>query len=76
MKISATGIHNAAEALGRVAKAAVKGDEVLVDKATKQKRLSICEGCSYLDGMQCSLCECLVRAKVLLATEQCPKGNW
>jgi len=76
MKLTGVGVRNAVAAAVRVAYTAIKGDQLLVDPATKKKRFSICEGCEYRDGIQCSICECLVRAKTMLTTETCPKGKW
>lgn len=60
----------------RAANAAAHGDPVLADKSTKQKRLSICRNCDYFDDGQCQECLCLVRGKVILATESCPRNYW
>lgn len=76
MKITKTGISNFAGAVGRVAERAAAGESLLVDSSTKKKRLSLCQSCEYLDGMQCAVCECLVRAKTMLASETCPKNKW
>ena len=74
----ATGIGNAAKAAKRAAKAALKGEEVFVDRATKMERLETCLSCPLLSGKDttCSMCRCNVRKKVRFATEECPAGKW
>jgi hypothetical protein len=53
------------------------GGDKIVDAATKQKRMSLCEGCEYRVGVQCFKCDyCLIRAKTLLPSEFCPVGKW
>jgi hypothetical protein len=76
MKVTKTSVKTAAKAALRVAGQLAKMKSVLVPEATKQKRLSICEACGYRDGMQCSKCLCLIRAKTMLSTETCPDGKW
>ncbi len=76
MKLTKEGIKNAAAAVGRVVVAAARNDGLLVDQLTKQKRLDLCMTCDNNVAMQCQLCECLVRAKTMLATESCPDNKW
>jgi len=47
----------------------------VVDKATLDKRLEICNGCEYWNGLGCKKCNCTA-AKLGLATESCPIGKW
>ena len=76
MKITKTGVANFVGATGRIAGAALAGDQILVDSDTKHKRLDICKTCTHNVGNQCQVCECLIRAKIMLTTETCPKGKW
>jgi hypothetical protein len=76
MKVTPHGVGNFAKAAGRVAAKLAKMQSVLVDETTKNKRLSICQQCEYLENLQCTECECLVRAKAMLSTESCPKNKW
>lgn len=76
MKITPKGVINFLGATGRIAEAAIDGDQILVDSDTKNKRLEICKSCTHNVENQCEVCECLIRAKALLATETCPKGKW
>jgi len=76
MKITTQGVSNFVGAAGRIAKAAIKGDQMLVDSLIKNKRLDICKTCEHNAGNQCDICECLIIAKTILATETCPKGKW
>lgn len=76
MKITSKGVKNLAGAVGRAADRVIRREILLVDSSTKKKRLSVCHGCEYLSDMQCSVCECFVLAKTMLASESCPKGKW
>lgn len=76
MKITSKGVKNFAAAVTRIANKTIHGESVLIDIPTRKKRMSICEACEYLVEMQCSRCECLVRAKTMLRTEKCPEGKW
>jgi hypothetical protein len=76
MKITGTGVKNFAGAVGRVADRALRNEVLLVDTSTKKKRLSVCNECEYRSGMQCSVCECFLLAKTMLASESCPKEKW
>lgn len=76
MKVTSKGVKNFTAAAKRAAKAIMSGDSVLVDDSTRQKRVSICEACEYQTSMQCSVCECLIVAKTMLRTENCPQGKW
>lgn len=76
MKLTKQGISNFVSAVGRVASATMNQDPVLVDSSVKRKRLDICKICEHNVSNQCNICECLVIAKAILATENCPKGKW
>lgn len=72
-------IGNAVKAAGRVVAAVVSGDEVTVTEDVRQSRLAVCRTCEHLRHARvdyCNLCTCWLRAKRLLATEQCPAGKW
>jgi hypothetical protein len=68
--------YNVAGAIGRVATAALRGQQVRVDDETLAARRATCQGCEYLKGSTCELCGCFYQAKIALATEQCPVGKW
>ncbi len=76
MEITTKGIKNFAGAVGRAAARAARREVLLVDSSTKKKRLSVCDQCEYRSDMQCSVCECFILAKTMLASESCPKGKW
>jgi hypothetical protein len=76
MKITTQGVSNFVGAAGRIAKAAITGDQMLVESLIKNKRLDICKMCNHNANNQCQICECLIIAKTMLATEKCPKGKW
>lgn len=75
-------------AAGRVAMAAVKGQEVLVPMEMAKERLALCEVCPWMkrgvgpaEGFWvCLKCGCglngRVKCKAFLATESCPEKKW
>lgn len=69
-------IVNAVRAACRVVRAKVKGESVLLDEESVEKRLATCRACPFYDDGQCRVCTCLVELKAQLATERCPKGKW
>jgi hypothetical protein len=76
MKLQPEAFKTAAQAAGRIIEKVSHGESAFVDAATKKKRLSICDSCDYRDGVQCSKCLCLIRAKILFSTESCPEALW
>lgn len=79
MKITSKGIKNAAKAAVRIAREASKGRdaEILVDLETRNHRRSLCNApCPYNVEGQCSLCECNIDLKTMMATEECPDNRW
>ena len=78
----------AVAAAGRVATAALTGQQILVPLEVAQERLAICDKCEWLkrgDGAAegfwvCLRCGCglngKVRCKAFLATETCPDQRW
>lgn len=71
-------IPNAFAALGRALVQKWKGDPVMVDVETRERRLHFCERCPFFDPEteQCAKCLCFVQAKARIETEQCPQGWW
>ncbi len=67
---------NLARAGGRVFKAAVKREEIVVSTEEKERRLAICQSCNFFDGRSCEKCGCVARWKTKLATESCPIQKW
>jgi hypothetical protein len=51
---------------------------IFVDKETQDKRMSICEGCSFFDKSQtrCRQCGCFMTVKTKFRTVQCPLKFW
>lgn len=50
-----------------------------VDRSTDaliESRKAICEECPWLTGSTCQKCGCLYRAKIRLASEECPINKW
>jgi hypothetical protein len=67
-------VKNVGGALGRFVKIGMK----TVSEKTKQKRLSICQGCEYYDKelMKCNVCGCYLEVKTKMASESCPLNKW
>lgn len=53
-----------------------RGYETILPARMQDHRMEICEGCPHFDDGLCTVCKCLTYAKVMLATESCPKGFW
>ena len=77
------------QSAGKVVKAALTGEQVLVTKEQYKARELICEQCDQVsrkNGMptgatilsddKCEECGCKVREKIKYATESCPLGKW
>ena len=69
-------VLNLREAVGRVLKAFVAGEQVVADKSTRDERIAICESCDQLSGARCAKCGCYTNKKIILQTEHCPIGKW
>ncbi len=73
-------IKKAAIAFWLAAKYFYKHHSLTVLHEVKKHRLAVCESCPYMykwgNFRQCSVCTCLIHAKVGLITESCPKKLW
>ena len=73
---------NLVTAVARAAKALAVGEELIVSPDVRRERLTQCGPCPHLIpatalvGPRCALCDCFVKAKAWLATEDCPDGRW
>jgi hypothetical protein len=69
---------NLAKSFKRTVKAAVSGDSVAAGIELKNKRITICKGCSWFikDSSRCASCGCFVPLKAYLKEEACPIGRW
>jgi hypothetical protein len=65
-------IQNAVKALARVVRTFFSRDPVVATPEVQDERERRCTSCGHFDGLQCSLCTCVVSMKVLLASERCP----
>lgn len=65
-------------AVARQLWAQARGYEILAPPLVESNRINLCFDCEHYneEHEQCMKCTCLVRAKVLLATEKCPIGKW
>ncbi len=50
----------------------MSGRPVIVPEMIKEHREATCRPCKYNDNGWCRRCNCMLAAKVLLASEQCP----
>lgn len=54
-----------------------RGWKALVPAKVAEERFREClGGCPHFQDGECLLCGCLAQAKVLLASEKCPRGWW
>jgi hypothetical protein len=78
---------NASKAAGRLAKAIINNQPVLVSAEEKARRDGICLSCPHYqngicvnitepDGTIKKGCGCTLSVKATLATETCPQGKW
>lgn len=42
----------------------------------KEKRISICNGCSYLEDQICTSCGCIFQTLMTYTTSKCPQNKW
>lgn len=68
--------RNAAGATTRVIKAVATGQQVVVDQAEQDRRMTICTVCEFFTGTTCRKCGCHIRFKAKLQTEHCPILKW
>jgi hypothetical protein len=64
--------RNVAGAASRVAKAAVKGEQIKVAPEEVTRRMGICNICEHFNNGRCKLCGCIINFKTRLETEHCP----
>jgi len=73
-------LKNVTKAAGRVAKAAIKGEDIKADDNLRKHRMTICSKCTlYIKSKKrCSHpeCGCFIEKKAMLLTEKCPEGFW
>lgn len=64
-------------ALSKTFWAKIRGFRVLCTPEEEEKRWEECEICDFRsDDDQCLACGCMIRAKIVLCTEKCPKNHW
>tara|TARA_Y100000356_G_C11190996_1_gene252158 strand:- start:108 stop:341 length:234 start_codon:yes stop_codon:yes gene_type:complete len=54
----------------------VKAGAPIVDEATFEKRLNLCNECEHLDGSKCKKCGCNMAVKCRWGTAKCPIDKW
>jgi hypothetical protein len=69
---------NLGGAVVRNMRGALRGEQLKLSKAEKEKRLEICKGCEYYHAPEdrCKLCGCKMAVKAHLKLESCPAGKW
>ena len=69
---------NLGGAVVRNMRGALRGEQIKLSKAEKEKRLEICKGCEHYHVPQdrCKLCGCKMAVKAHLKLESCPAGKW
>jgi hypothetical protein len=75
-RLSARGLQNAAGAAQRIVKTLVAGQPAILPSEQIEARRQICQKCDRRAGIQCLECECIIRGKTMLVTEDCPLGRW
>ena len=67
-----------AKSVGKTAKAALTGMEVVAGGELLEKRTSICRACPWFipKGQRCAKCGCVVPLKAYFREEECPIGRW
>jgi recombinational DNA repair protein RecR len=49
----------------------------IASEATRKQRIEICESCEELTKLKiCSVCKCVMPAKVWVKFVDCPQGKW
>jgi hypothetical protein len=54
----------------------IRGYRATVPAKIANRRFSECEACEHFEDGECLLCGCLAQAKVIMASESCPRGLW
>jgi hypothetical protein len=52
------------------------GYEILASPDVQHFRNRYCQRCPHFRDGECTVCGCLVMAKIMLNTEECPKKYW
>lgn len=56
--------------------AKARGFKVLASPKTEAVRFFHCKMCPFFKDGSCTVCGCLIEAKIMLNTEKCPKNFW
>ncbi len=67
---------NGAIGLAKVVAQSVGIPVDVAGRKVEAKRLRICTGCDQNEGGICKRCDCIIAAKVRLASEKCPEQRW
>jgi hypothetical protein len=71
-------VKSVAKSIGKTARAALSGMEVVSGAELVEKRTSICRACPWFvpKGQRCAKCGCVVPLKAYFKEEECPIGKW
>lgn len=47
-----------------------------VPKEVKLERRAICEPCENNNGIQCTICDCIIKWATAMPGKSCPIGKW
>ena len=69
-------VKEAALTFANVVVHAANTGEILAEKSVIEKRISICNVCTYKSGIRCQLCGCFLTPKAGLKASSCPIKKW
>ena len=51
-------------------------EDIRIDEAGYQSRLSLCEDCAHRRSFTCMHCGCYIQARAAKRRQRCPLGRW
>lgn len=69
-------ISHAADSIAKAADAFISGEMVMAPDSVVAYRKRRCAGCKFNVDGRCTECTCFIDAKVMVATEFCPRRYW
>lgn len=71
-RINAETVGRFFDAMWRAFRYWVRGRPVVAPRFERVNRMAHCRGCPHNDSGICAKCDCLIDAKVMLSSEECP----
>jgi hypothetical protein len=71
-----TQLKDLSKTLAATLSAAARGNQVVADDATIERRSDVCKGCVQYTGSRCRACGCVIAMKVILEEAECPELRW